>query len=218
MTDAQRNLTVIAGPVSRKTSNRLRMTFNDGPGDPIAEAVQSGGDGRGAGVGILFGFKNGGSGNHLLDFTDGHQLVVGSRDSKPTEITRDGQPFATVRRGAPSVALDPSGREIVRFTSDPEDAKTPDLFRINLALPDGTPLGDLDVIRRGPGWTAMRAIDYATSVGFYWWDHAGQALKIPILGTRLALTQRVEPIVRDVLLAACVDIAIGLRPYIPEMD
>ena len=150
MTDAQRNLTVIAGLVSRKTSNRLRMTFNDGPGDPIADAVQSGGDGRGAGVGILFGFKNGGAGNHVLDFTDGHQLVVSSRDSQPTEITRDGKSFATVQR---------------------------------------------------------RAVGRSGS----------EALKIPILGTRLTLTQQVAPAVRDVLMAACVDIAIGLRPYIPEM-
>ncbi|WP_375501320.1 hypothetical protein [uncultured Jatrophihabitans sp.] len=208
---------IIAGPVSRKTSNRLRMVFNSGPGDPIATATQSGADGRGAGVGILFGFRNGGAGNHVLEFADGHQLVVGSRDSKPTEITRDGEPFATVQRGAPSVASDANGKELVRFTSDPQDAKTPDLFRINLTLPDGRPLGDLDVIRRGPGWTAMRTLDELTGT-FYWWDHAGAALKIPILGTRLMLTERVEPVVSEVLLAACVDIAIGLRPYIPEMS
>jgi hypothetical protein len=216
MTDPRRGPMVIAGLVARKTSNRLRMVFNDSPGDPIATAEQSGGDGRGAGLGILFGFKNGGAGNHTLESADGHRFNVGSRDSRPTEITRDDQAYATVQRGATSVALDTQGQELVRFAADPQDAKTPDLFRINLTRPDGRPIGDLDVIRRGSGWTVMRTIDVLTD-GFYWWDHAGAALKIPILGTRLVLTDGIEPAVRDVLLAACVDIAIGLRPYIAEM-
>lgn len=56
---------VIDGRVGRKTSNGLKMTFQEGEGDPLAVAVQSSGDGKGAKLGMLFGFKNGGPGKQV---------------------------------------------------------------------------------------------------------------------------------------------------------
>jgi len=41
---------------------------------------------------------------------------------------------------------------------------------------------------------------------------------VPILGTRATLTRELTPLERDVLLCACVDITIGLRPYISAMN
>src|SRR3954452_1415453 len=78
---------VIDGRIARKTSNGLRLTFHEGDGEALATAVQSGGDGRGAKLGVLFGFKNGGPGRHALSFADGHELIVQSREQKPTLIT-----------------------------------------------------------------------------------------------------------------------------------
>ncbi len=83
-----------------KTSDALQITFHDGPGDPLAVGVQGAGDTRGKKLGILFGFKNGGTGNHVLTFRDGTVIGVGSRSGAPTEISRaDGSEIATVIRG-----------------------------------------------------------------------------------------------------------------------
>jgi hypothetical protein len=86
-------------------SNALRLTFRSGPGDPLAEARQGAADGRGSKIGVLFGFKNGGVGTHVLTYADGRALHVKSQDSKPTLITQaDGVEIATVERGESSVA------------------------------------------------------------------------------------------------------------------
>jgi hypothetical protein len=73
------------------------------------------------------------------------------------------------------------------------------------------------VIRRSGGWTLARALDSAYNE-YVWWTHAGRSLPIPVLGTRLALHQAVTGVPRDVLLGACVNLAIGLRPYVAEMS
>jgi hypothetical protein len=73
-------------------------------------------------------------------------------------------------------------------------------------------MGRLDVIRRVGGWMLSRAIDAAVTQ-YIWWDRAGRALPVPILGTRLTLNRAPTPEERDVLLGACVDLAFGLRPY-----
>ena len=65
--------------------------------------------------------------------------------------------------------------------------------------------------------TLSDVLDSAWST-YLWWDQAGAALPIQVLGTRLILLRPPTPLERDVLLAACVDLAIGLRPYIPEMN
>jgi hypothetical protein len=59
---------VIDGRIARRTSSGLTMTFHEGEDEPLAVAVQSGGEGRGAQLGVLFGFKNGGPGRHSLSY------------------------------------------------------------------------------------------------------------------------------------------------------
>lgn len=61
------NPIVIEGHVVHKKSNALKMSFQDGPGDPFAVGHQGAGDGKGAKLGVLFGFKNGGTGNQLAN-------------------------------------------------------------------------------------------------------------------------------------------------------
>jgi hypothetical protein len=61
------------------------------------------------------------------------------------------------------------------------------------------------------GWSLWR-IEEALS----WWDRARQPRKLPFLSTKLALDQpfgRLSQPQHDVLFAACVEMAIGLRPY-----
>jgi hypothetical protein len=219
MSDVPAQSTIIEGHVVHKTSNALQITFRDGTGDPFAVGVQGAGDGKGKKLGVLFGFKNGGTGNHVLTYTDGTALGIASREGAPSVFTRtaDGAEVATVQRGATSRAVRAGGGALFQFAADPDEAKTPDLFRIVVTTPSGERVGRLDVIRRAGGWTIARAIDAAWDT-YIWWDHAGRALPIPILGTRLTLTHPVSGVERDVLLGACVDLAVGLRPYIAEMN
>jgi hypothetical protein len=94
---------------------------------------------------------------------------------------------------------------------------SPDLFRMVVTDSVGDSVGTLDVIRKVPGWSLSRAVTGAAALAI-WWDHAGQALPVPILGTRLTAVRALTPDERDVLVCACVDIAIGLRPYIASMN
>jgi hypothetical protein len=218
MEPAKEPPTVIEGRVVHKKSNALQIAFYDGPGDPIATGVQGAGDGKGKKFGILLGFKNGGTGRHRLTYADGRSLDVNSLDGAPSTFTsEDGEPVATVTRGATSTAALPDNTDLFTFAGDETEAKTVDLFRLTVATQTGENLGRLDVIRRAEGWDISRALEAAWNI-YIWWDHAGQPLPVPILGTRLTLHRLVEGVERDVLLCACVDMAIGLRPYASAMS
>jgi hypothetical protein len=213
---ADKPVALIEGRVVHKTNNALKITFNDGPGDPLAVGVQGAGDGRGAKAAILFGFKNGGTGRHVLTYADGSTLGVHSRDAEPTVLSRGDVELGTVTRGATSTAYAAGGTPILTFAAAPAEATTADVFRMDITAPDGTLVAHLDVIRRVSGWAVMRAIDAAEDL-YIWWDRAGEPLKTPLLGTRLTVVRPISDVERDVLLGACVDIALGLRPYISEM-
>jgi hypothetical protein len=215
---------VIDGRITRKTSNGLRMTFQEGGAHPFATAVQSGGDGKGAKLGVLFGFKNGGPGRHRLSFDrDGRQLFVHSTEQKPTLITSaDSAAVAVVNRVGKGVnqstACAADGRELLHFRSDPVEAATPEIFRVVVTNPAGGDVARIHVIRKAGGWKSLSDVLDSAWNTYVWWDHAGAALPVLVLGTRLILVREPTPLERDVLIAACVDLAIGLRPYIPEMN
>jgi hypothetical protein len=208
---------MIDGRVKRKTANALAMEFRNGPGEPLAVALQSGADGKGAKMGILFGFKNGGSGTHVLTYADGRVVHVKTVDSKPTQITQpDGATIATIERGDFSVARASGGTEIVTFRDSAEGGRTSDARdarRLVMTVADGSELGRLDVVLRTGGWALVD--DLTTEL--LWWGQAGAPLKVPVLGTRLQLARDMTDLERDVVLGACVDIAIGLRPYVKGM-
>jgi hypothetical protein len=208
---------VIEGRVVHKKSNALQITFHDAAGEPFAVGIQGANDKAGKKLGILFGFKNGGVGNHRLSYSDGRTLGVASKDGAPRLFTQEGgAEIATVQRGPTSVAVSRGG-QVFTFVGDPDEAKTLELFRLRLTDAVGEDVGRLDVIRRVGGWSLSRALDAAITE-YIWWDMAGRALPVPILGTRLTLNRQLTEIERDVLLAACVDMAIGLRPYATAMQ
>jgi hypothetical protein len=221
MTDASttphNGAVMIDGRIERATSNALRLVFRSGPGEPLGVAKQGAGDGKGRKLGVLFGFKNGGTGTHVLTFADGSTLAVESKDGQPSELLRKGMPFATMTRGATTTATSADGTVIARFIPDPNGAKSLELYRLIVTDAGGAELGHLDVVRRNTGWSLARTIWRADEIA-YWWDHAGAALPIPILGTRVVFNATPDDSLRDVVLGACTDIAIGLRPYITEMS
>lgn len=204
---------MIEGRVVHKVNNALKMTFTDGPGDPFGVGVQGAGDGKGSKLAILFGFKNGGVGKHLVTYTDGTVLGVESKDGAGSVFTRNHSPLATVDRGESSVARGVDGEPIVQIVSDPgDDAKSADAWRTVVKSPEGEDLGRLDVIRNVRGWSLDTVLDLTI-----WWDRAGEPLPVPILGARVSLYDAPDDRLRDVLVCACVDIAIGLRPYVAAM-
>ena len=208
---------MIEGRIVHKASNALKMTLSDGPGEPLGIAVQGAGDGKRSKLGILFGFKNGGAGRHVLTYADGTELGIESKNNAPSVFTRDGAAFATVERGDTSIVKGAAGDKILHIFPDPvEDGVTIDAFRMFVRTAQGEDIGRLDVIRRVQGWSLASIIDAANDL-YIWWDHAGQPMPVPLLGTRLALFDTPTPLRRDVLLCACVDMAIGLRPYFKAM-
>ncbi|AYF78413.1 hypothetical protein D7D52_36435 [Nocardia yunnanensis] len=208
---------MIEGRVVHKVSNALQITFHAGPGDPLAVGVQGAGNGFGAKTAILFGFKNGGTGTHRLTYRDGSVVWVQSRDSAPTILSRgDGTALGTIQRADTSTAVGSTAGTLFHFVPDPEEPRTPELFRLLVLDRMGAETARLDVIRTVGGWTVRRLVEdlYNESI---WWDRAGQPLPVPILGTRLWLKHAPDPVERDVLLGACVDITLGLRPYVAVM-
>jgi hypothetical protein len=204
---------VIEGRVVHKVNNALKMTFTDGPGDPFGVGVQGAGDGKGSKLAILFGFKNGGVGKHLVTYTDGTVLGVESKSSAASVFTRNGSPLATVDRGESSTARGADGAPIVQIVADSgDDAKSVDAYRTLVKGPEGEDLGRLDVIRSVNGWSLDSLMDLTIR-----WDRAGEPLPVPILGARVSLYETPDATLRDVLVGACVDIAIGLRPYVAAM-
>ncbi|MEV6768474.1 hypothetical protein AB0N05_07550 [Nocardia sp. NPDC051030] len=217
MSGPQDGSLMIEGRVVHKVSNALRITFRNGPGDPLAVGVQGAGNGMGAKAAILFGFKNGGTGKHRLTYADGSIVWVESKDAAPTTLSRgDGTSIATINRADTSTAVGSTAGTLFHFVPDPDEPKSPELFRLIILDRMGQETGRLDVVRRTGGWTLGRVANdlYET---YIWWDQAGQPMPVPILGTRLITHHQLDPVERDVLLGACTDIALGLRPYTSVM-
>jgi hypothetical protein len=204
------------GRISRKVSNSLELQLRDTTGETIGTAIQNGAGGGGGKLATLFGFKNGGTGRHLLTYADGSSLIVESRDAEPTLLSRDDRPVATITRGETSTATLPDGTAVFRFAADPVAPKDLDLFRIVVTDPAGATVGRLSVVRRNTGWELARGLD-AILWDAVLWEQTGKALPIPILGTQLVTTTELVGTDRDILLGVCVDIAIGLRPYFTGM-
>jgi hypothetical protein len=80
-----------------------------------------------------------------------------------------------------------------------------------VAAETGENLGRSDVIRRVEGWDISRSLEVAWNV-YFWWVLAGQPQPVPIVGTRLTLQRPLVGLERDVLLCACVDMALGRTP------
>ena len=210
---------VIEARAVHKTSNALKLTFADGPGEPLAVGTQGTGDGKGKKFATLLGFKNGGTGTHSLTLNDGSSFVVESKDGKPSEFARsDGTGVATAHRGATTSIVSSGGGELLSVIPDPVEPKSPDLFRLRVVNPAGTEVAALDIIRKAPGWATTYQVLEGVTDYLYWMGHAGEALPIPILGARLIGRAPLSTVERDVLLCACVDIVIGLRPYVAEMN
>jgi hypothetical protein len=78
-----------------------------------------------------------------------------------------------------------------------------------LTRPDGAVVADLDLVRTLAGWSLGRDLVDAT----IWWGRAGRPLPIPFLGTSVKVFSPLTAVEHEQLIASCIDMAVGLRPY-----
>ena len=212
-------LSVIDGRMGRKLSNALTMKFHEGAAEePFATAVQCAGGGTGAKLGVLFGFKNGSPGAHVVTYADGSTLTVPTLAEGPTTVTLgDGAVVATLTRGATTAAATPDGSTVLSFLPDPVEPATSARDRLRVLDGGGAHLATMDVIKPGGGYDTgdlIEAVDFVMS-GFQ--GQTGGALPLPRIGVRTILHRQPSPLERDVLVAAAVELGIGLRRYVTEM-
>ncbi len=220
-TDAPKPVAVIDGACGRKLNNALTMRFlHNGTGEPFATALQSGGDGVGKKLGILFGFKNGATGTHVLTYADGTTLDVPVMDVDPTHVTgRDGTAVCTITRGETTTISAPDGTTLLSFLPDPVEPEARSHFRMRIEDGTGAHVATMDVIRQAEYGDVgiadvIEAVDLVTS-GFA--SDTGGSLPLPLLGTRIVLFRELTSLEQDALLAACVEIGIGVRSYVAAM-
>jgi len=215
-------IAVIDGPCGRKLNNALTMRFlRNGTGDPLATALQGGADGVGKKLGILFGFKNGSEGTHVVTYADGTTLSVPVVADQPTHVTRgDGAAVCTITRGDTTAITAPDGSPLLTFSAENVDPKGSAHYRLRVADGSGSLAAYLDVIRTNASYDdigvgdVLDAVDFALG-GFV--SEPGGSLPLPFLGTRTILFRELSPLELDALLAASVEIGIGVRPYVVEM-
>ncbi|QLY29543.1 hypothetical protein H0264_30485 [Nocardia huaxiensis] len=200
MPDPRSASTMIEGRVLRSAPNLIRVVFRDAPGDPFATA-----------------FTNGRTGRHRLTFADGTTLWVDSTAPARTDLERaDGTALATITCADTSTAVGATAGTLFHFVPAPRDPVTKHRYRLSVLDRMGEEFARLDVVRTPDGWSTTHCADpHAQS--HLWWERTGPALPVPILGTRLLLRRPPDRDERQVLLGACVDLTLGLRPYVLEM-
>ncbi|MDG3009480.1 hypothetical protein G4X40_04895 [Rhodococcus sp. D2-41] len=204
---------VIEARVQQPAQDALQLVFRCGTGEPIATADQGVFDALGHRMGGSLGFESGGSGIHRLAVHDGPVLYISSGCGLPTVVsTADGQEVALITRGLVSTASAPDGTELFRFLPAPAHPKTPSAYHL-LITAAGQRVGVLDVIRNCEGLVEACREDHSDP----WWEHIVKPVAVPVVGTRLALERPLGDLQVQILLAVCVDTAIGLRPYVAEM-
>lgn len=190
---------MIEGRVVYSATDAVRVAFRRGPGEPFA-----------------LGVTNGRSGRHRLTYADGAIVWVESTPAAHTILERgDGTALGVITRADTSTAVGATAGTLFHFVPDRE-AVSADLFRLRVLDRMGRDFAHLDVVRTAAGWATGRSADEHWE-SHLWWDRSGPVLPVPILGTRLLVRHRPDRDERDVLLAACVDITLGLRPYVAEM-
>jgi hypothetical protein len=190
--------TIVDGKASRKLNNALTQTFEAGPDSPVAVATQKGS------AGVLFGFKNGGSGTYLL--TGGDAELTVECHSGTTKVSNEAGDVGTIETDKEFAVLrDATGAEVARLVGHPESDRANSAWTYRVLDGAGASLGDVMLIRNaGPISITGEIVDAAI-----WWGRAGKALKMPTLSTRLMLKAPVDGLVGDLLLAECVNLCLG---------
>jgi hypothetical protein len=217
MADADDTVRLVRGVAGRRFDNSVKIVFSSGPDTTIASARQGGADGVGSKAVVLFGFKNGGPGTHLLKFADGRVLHVKSRAAGTVDIVApDGAPFGQIARhkDAASLATDTSGRTLLSLHADYPEIKTRGFHRLQIRDSSGATLGRFWVVRLGSAWETL-AEPFGSQAT--WITRGGFAISVPHPGTLVSFDREPTQDEQTMMLAVCVDVALGRGSYLPEM-
>jgi hypothetical protein len=202
------DVTAVSAQTGRKVNNALTVTFKTSPEDTLATAVQAGS------IGVLLGFRNGGSGRYKLSVSGGAELTVDCANPRTKLTDGAGQVLGTLEKDATGdgVLLAGDGTVLARAAAQPKDKNSDFEWQHPLTGPDGQVLGQLTWVRARPvtGWDVVNGINDM----YVWWDKAGESLKVPSLGAHLTLDHPVPPALGDLLLATCVDITVGSKSFV----
>lgn len=193
--------TAVTGRIGRAKSNALTVALQADDGGDIAAARQKGTPG------VLFGFKNGGSGSYrLASSLDEIDISVGAT----TTVSRD---QVTVGRIVPAdggARFENAGGELLAMWNPYQGAQADDAWRHPLTDSAGADLGAIALIRTSDGWNTFDDLLAWTVT----WDVAGVGAKLPSAGSLLSLYAPVSPVLGDLLAAACVDVAVYPKGYL----
>jgi hypothetical protein len=194
----------VVGQSGRKVNNALTLTFRASAEETIATAVQKGS------AGVLFGFRNGGSGHYTIT-GEGGEIVVDCSPKRTTSSV-DGIQIGWIEKGpeGDGTISRADGGVAVRIAGQPDAGRQDPTWSYGLSDADGTRLGTLTWLR------TAATFDLGGEIAdmIVWWDRAGQSLKVPSLGAHLALERPVDETVGDLLLAACVDVSLGSHSFV----
>lgn len=197
--------TVVDARTGRKLSNALTLTFKTSREETIAVGAQVGS------AAVLLGFKNTGTAGRFRIEGPAGALALDCRQERTTVTTGAGEPVGTVERVADEGVLrDPAGAVLARLTGVPKERSRDPACRYPLSADTGAALGTLTLLT-----TAAVPLDLADELvqATVFWDKSAP-LKVPTLGARLDLERPVGNTLGDLLLSACVTIALGPQAFI----
>ena len=193
--------TAVTGRIGRAKSNALTVALQADDGGDIASARQKGS------AGVLFGFKNGGSGTYRLASSDDEiDIAVGAT----TTVSRDRTPVGRIVPADGGARFEDADGSLLAMWNPYQGTKADDAWRHPLTDSAGADLGAIAFTRTRHGWKTFD--DFLT-----WtvtWDMAGIGAKLPSAGSLLSLNAPVSPVLGDLLAAACVDVAVFPKGYI----
>jgi hypothetical protein len=198
--------TVVDSRTGRKLNNANTLEFKTAENQTLALAVQRGS------IGVLFGFRNGGSGAFTITGSGG-ELHVDCRAARTTVTDAAGAAIGTIEPQPGGAAFKGAdGTTLARLAGQPSDQRLAPSYSYGLTDASGGDLGTITLLRSPDSVSLLNEIDEQ----YLWRDRAGQPLKAPTFGTQLALRHPVDGPLGDLLLATCVDVALGAHGYVTE--
>jgi hypothetical protein len=209
VSDYRSNPLVIIGMVRRATSNALVVDLKDGAGSVIGTAKQK------FGAGVLFGFSNGGKSTYTLALGD-RTLTIAVNAT--TTVSESGRELGRIVPHDNAARLVDSTGSVLADVRPHRGNKSDDPLSHGIISPHGDELARLDLNRTK--FTLFDRDDYLLQ----WIDHEVwgytmhnyTTLKVPAIGTVLAITTPASAHLTDLLYAACVDFAVLPRGYVDE--
>jgi hypothetical protein len=193
--------------VKRATSNALVVELKDGAGSVVGTAKQK------FGVGVLFGFANGGKSTYTLTTGD-RSLTIDV--TATTTVSESGREIGRiVPHDGAAQFVDATGSTLAHVCPH-RGKKSDDPLSHRIISSRGEDLARLDLNKRK--FTLLDRDDLAWIDHELWGYtlHNYTSLKVPTAGTVLVITSPVSADLSVLLHAACVDFAVLPRAYAVE--